>query len=505
MSTDRPRPIIVDDIDPDIVYTGPWFQDQGSQNSAGNFGPVFQDTLHGTKSDASLSYAFNGSRVVVFGSNSLRNDSGVLDPSWECFVDKISIGASKPFPFDENNWVFCQQDTLVDGPHVLTVNVTVAKAQTFWFDQIQYVPSASVALDQQIILVDSLDPELQYGPGWQALGGTANMTSVQNAQFEFHFTGIQLSWYGFIPQEFPHGPSPATYSIDGQTPINFLLKGLPQVSGSIYNQEFFSTQALSPGPHKLVVVHEGTGSTTPLTLDYIVVQNGTIPATNTTSNPNNGTTAPASNTTSGTKSKTPVGAIAGGVIGGLVLILLAVIGFLFLRRRDKRRLSRESASSFDPGHTVEPFNAGVQTGPSLQALQTAQVGSGYSSRGYIHHGSMPSSSNTDFTSIVAPSSGTTGHPQPLQPNRLPSSSNTSEFNPYVPHEPLVPPKVQREREAAEAALRLHRPPAGPRPFSAQSDDTPSSLMLHEDSGVRISPDGQRVNRVLEVPPLYTPG
>ena len=93
---------------------------------------------------------------MVFGSNNIRNDSGVLDPTWECFVDNISIGASAPFQFPENNWVFCQQDTLVDGAHVLTVNATVSQNQTFWIDDIQYVPSASVSLDQKAIVVEHL-------------------------------------------------------------------------------------------------------------------------------------------------------------------------------------------------------------------------------------------------------------------------------------------------------------------------------------------------------------
>lgn len=145
-----------------------------------------------------------GTSVKVFGSNNLRNDSGVLDPSWDCFVDNISIGPSTPFQFPENNWVFCSQDKLVDGPHILTVNATVAKEQTFWFDNIQYNPSASVSLEDAAVFVDSLDSQLQYGAGWQALGSTANMTTQTNSIFTFDFTGASTilfcvqSFNGFI-------------------------------------------------------------------------------------------------------------------------------------------------------------------------------------------------------------------------------------------------------------------------------------------------------------------
>ena len=114
----------------------------------------------------------------------------MLDPTWECFVDNISIGASDPFPYAENNWEFCHQDTLVDGAHILTVNATVSKNQTFWIDNIQYVPSASVSLDHKAIVVDHLDPEMQYGAGWQSLGATANMTTAPGSVFLFNFIGM---------------------------------------------------------------------------------------------------------------------------------------------------------------------------------------------------------------------------------------------------------------------------------------------------------------------------
>ena len=60
MSMVVPRWIIVDDVDSQIQYTGPWFPDQGSQDSVGNFGPPYQSTMHGTNSNASLSFAFYG-------------------------------------------------------------------------------------------------------------------------------------------------------------------------------------------------------------------------------------------------------------------------------------------------------------------------------------------------------------------------------------------------------------------------------------------------------------
>jgi hypothetical protein len=78
----------------------------------------------------------------------------------------------------------------VDGPHILTVNATILKNQTFWFDNIQYLPSASVPLNQAAIVVDFLDSQLQYGSGWGPLGGIANDTTVTGSTFSFDFIGM---------------------------------------------------------------------------------------------------------------------------------------------------------------------------------------------------------------------------------------------------------------------------------------------------------------------------
>ena len=78
----------------------------------------------------------------------------------------------------------------MDGPHILTVNATILKNQTFWFDNIQYLPSASVPLNQAAIIVDSLDSQLQYGAGWGALGGSANVTTQTGSIFTFDFIGM---------------------------------------------------------------------------------------------------------------------------------------------------------------------------------------------------------------------------------------------------------------------------------------------------------------------------
>jgi len=61
------RLVLVDDIDSEITYTGPWFQDDGSRgpDPAGNFGDPYRSTLHGVNTSASLSFQFTGEFFTI--------------------------------------------------------------------------------------------------------------------------------------------------------------------------------------------------------------------------------------------------------------------------------------------------------------------------------------------------------------------------------------------------------------------------------------------------------
>ncbi|KAH9484521.1 hypothetical protein JR316_0004003 [Psilocybe cubensis] len=521
------RAIIVDDTDSRIQYIGSsWFQDQGSQDNAGNFGPAYQSTLHGTRSDASLSFSFNGTKVSVYGSNNLRNDSGVLDPTWECFIDNISIGKTAPFQFAENNWLFCDQDGLLDGPHILTVNATVKKQQPFWFDNIQYIPSSSLSLDNAAVMVDSLDSELQYGSGWNALGTTANFTQSPNAIFTYSFIGVSLSWYSFIPAEFPHTATFASYSVDNQVPVQFSLKGLPAgTTTTIYNQKFFQTSDYPMGSHKIVVTYLGSSSTTPLTLDYLVVQNGTSPS------PSGASSSPTTSGnagSAGSSHSSNVGAIAGGVVGGIVLIILATLAIIYFRRWDRKQSTKPlyNHKEHDTGDVIDPF----QLAPSIQPAPTTY--SQYSplptaAGGKTQHRTIPSQTTTDLNSIEPPSSASGGIVPPTASSRdIPSSFSRSEDTGHLSTptnevhagnslhqdssrlaQPLyqgMSEKERREAEATAAALRPQQHAAQQivtSPQSASSGTGSSRLIMHEDSGIRLPrPTSEGV---VEVPPTYT--
>ncbi|KAF8801637.1 hypothetical protein BYT27DRAFT_7341793 [Phlegmacium glaucopus] len=517
------RWIIVDDVDPRIQYNGPWFSDQGSQDSRGDFGTPFRSTLHGTQADASLSFTFHGTQVEVIGTLDIRNNSGVLDPTWQCFIDNIRINVDATFTditFNnpQNQQVFCSNLSLSDGPHIITVNATVQN-QTFWFDNIQYAPSASVPLDQEIILVEYRDPQLQYGPGWSYLLTPEPEDAIGHGQSEsvgglatlnFSFIGVSLSWYGFLLIGNYIHPV-ATYSIDGQTPINFEVQ-YGEITKARFQQKFFEIAQLPAGPHTLNVLDYGGNNTTPLSIHYLIIQNGTLPSTtilpSTTASASpyvtpSATGSSVSGTSTQRKSSTPVGAIIGGVVGGLALTVFIIFGFLLLRRRQKR------AKAIVINSMPQPFNHTPPLHPSSTMLNTPSGGISHSQAPQItkghRYGPIPSL-NASPDAIA----NTTNlrHVPPL--HRPPLVT----INPLLPTLPPVvsrpspltlPSETNRQVEGLAVLGPQLRGDGPPDMVSMQNNGTrsPTNPRLHEDSGIRMPPSTPTTDILMDLPPLYT--
>ena len=297
--------------------------------------------------------------------------------------------------------------------------------------------------------------------------------------------------------------------------MNFLLKGLPPNTTTIYNQKFFETSKMPAGQHKLVVTYLGNSQTTPLTLDYLVIQNGTI-TNSTTSGGSSGGSSGDSNAGDIANKSNNIGAIVGGIVGGVVLIALAIFAFLYIRRRDKR-LSEEHGD--EPKDTIEPFHympvSPVNPSSSIVTYPQVQSGDPFGRPGRVLHGSMPSVSYTENQSTNPSGSSSSGgtRPNPLQPmrnqghTRFPSSSDlsspglTSSSAQYVPYNPTGD-KAQREAAAVAAVVQPQRRAQQPLASPPLSDGSGSRVILHEDSGIRMT---QNEPQVVEVPPLYTPG
>jgi hypothetical protein len=133
-----------------------------------------------------------GTAIFVKGTtHPLNIPAGAFDPSWECFVDNISIGATKPRIHAENNQLLCEQKGLVDTLHELTVNVHTT-GQTFWFDRIQYTPSPRLSSDNAVFLVDNNDIRMVFDSNWFAIRSPNDTTQTPGSTAKFLFNGMCL-------------------------------------------------------------------------------------------------------------------------------------------------------------------------------------------------------------------------------------------------------------------------------------------------------------------------
>jgi cell division septation protein DedD len=98
-----------------------------------------------------------------------------------------------------------------------------------------------------------------------------------------------------------------------------------------------------------------------------------------TSSPSDPTSAPTSSILAAAtkdKSSTPIGAIVGGVVGGLVLIALGVVGFLLFRVLQRRKTGEKDAVEAPANPTYYPPTTGyTDTAPKYEHVAPRQEGS----------------------------------------------------------------------------------------------------------------------------------
>ncbi|TFY73935.1 hypothetical protein EWM64_g10077 [Hericium alpestre] len=193
--------------------------------------------------------------------------------------------------------------------HSVEVNVKTS-GPTFYFDYIVYDPSPSVSLSDSVILIDNTDPNISLsGSGWvNRYGNLWPLTSTGGDQMTLKFIGKSVTVLGIAPGELSGNQTTGTYTVDGSQPTSFVIPGHGGLAE--FNQVYFTTPDFDPGPHTLVVTHQGNSNTAPFLLDLFYVANGaeTLQASPSATNQNQAT--------SGTLPSTSTSAFASASIGG---------------------------------------------------------------------------------------------------------------------------------------------------------------------------------------------
>ncbi|KAH9833728.1 uncharacterized protein C8Q71DRAFT_725501 [Rhodofomes roseus] len=315
---------------------------------------------------------------------------------------------------------------------------------------------------------------------------------VAGAYGSLSFTGNQIAVYGLLEAG---QPVESTYSIDGASPNTYV--GPSNVTETQSEVEFFISPMLSAGQHQLVfnvtnatadnlfvlefVLYQGTGSTT----SGVAGESAT--ATSLATDVGAASTPSAVGASSG--SSTNVGAIVGGVVGGVAgLAIIGILGFFWLRGRNKRPyFYAEAGELLRDEVKPTPFTQGSGIEPDVSYKRTPEMSS--------YRGPPP----TQYTAVNAQN-------QPAQASEAGDSSayssaaGSSRPTLTVIGGPAVTSSPNQTRsKAAEAGLL--------------SVAQPQHAMYHADSGMRFDASGQpqasgsggahEARTPTDVPPSYS--
>ncbi|KAJ7054253.1 hypothetical protein C8F01DRAFT_1259996 [Mycena amicta] len=504
------RQRVVDDADPAISYGAQgWFVADPTL-TAGNFGPIFNGTTHGTTSNNStLTFPFNGTSIEVWGTIAVTTANNVTDPSWDCFIDEIKIANDPTFQFQENNWPLCTQATIAPGAHTLKIQVH-STGHPFYFDYLKYTPLPEDTFNSAILVYSSTDPSVRYSSGWVTFGGE-NATDVKGAQVTLNFHGTSVSMYGFVPTERPHNATWAMWTMDDSPPVNFTLRGLSD-GNTQYNVILFTTPTLDSAVHNLVVTYGGDSQHTPLVLQGFYVTNTTetlsLASSNSSASASSSNSAPSSSLSSTPSKSAPVGAIVGGVIAGFfTLVVLAIVACFFQR---KRRWKSTGSSPVSP----TPFHMTMADPEAVAASPYTYTNShGPRSDNSRPSTNYPSVQYADSLSAISPlhqhpsetmssshSHGASTHAR--QPSAVSSSADSSgaarSISANVSHSHSRPPASIPLPSGVGSKLSREVAASGSRRPGANSAVV---VLQHEDSGVRLRSPLEP--QAVEVPPGYS--
>ncbi|KAF9014186.1 hypothetical protein BDQ17DRAFT_1419092 [Cyathus striatus] len=213
---------------------------------------------------------------------------------------------------------------------------------------------------------------------------TYRYQSMQNASIIMEFEGIAIYVLFILPNR--QGPNADTttmvnFTVDGQIIGNFTHTADLSIDDILYNQTVFGMTGLSNGIHQLVISASDLDINVYINFDYAIythvddadVSSSASSSTDPTPLPMYSTSSVAGSNASESDSSsrsTPVGAVVGGTIGGVILIggMLA----FFLWKRQSRRKDQDDITPYKPSMhqrstatVLSPFLVHKPRGPGV--------------------------------------------------------------------------------------------------------------------------------------------
>ncbi|KAF8530511.1 hypothetical protein BU17DRAFT_60226 [Hysterangium stoloniferum] len=292
----------------------------------------------------------------------------------------------------------------------------------------------------QVTLDDSNNSSsIIYTPGaWSpvsatpAFQATLHQTAVAQAQVTILFQGCCIEIYG------QYANAQYTVTLDNKAPVPFQGLDLDFTSDLQDPQTLlYLMDGLSEDTHNVTLTNTNANPKRPFFFDYAVVRStknfsnttgsGTGGSGNTTATGGSGNTSATSN-----KTATPIAPIAGGIVGGLLILgILATVAFLVVRRR-RRRPENPSENILQPYFVArhvsmngaEAHMKNLPSNPGVHTQDLASLPRTSPATPLLHHRKRsllpPSSTESDLSGARVPSS-------PMTPATSPSRDHGQSF------------------------------------------------------------------------------
>ncbi|KAJ7579718.1 hypothetical protein C8J56DRAFT_963472 [Mycena floridula] len=356
----------LDDTSPDVTHDGAGEVDLGGAYFGGS-----------ALDYRSYQAKFHGTSILVVGTDEQTAPKVTID-------NKTSEGV---IPTGSSYAKWFQSPLLAEGTHTLNLTNDITDSYTTSVDFMAVTPGNSTKLDGRTLMVDDTYLGIDYDFSWSAnndtldtsqtaFQGTTHLASNPGSKFNFSYTGTNMTLYGLF-QWYKAGSFDISVTLDDQPSVlqafNSTLDPNPNRFGVQSHFPLFATGDLDAGNHTISVNLTRCDNQV-LIVDFIMYN----PSFSTLADMPNLTVTAISSTSTSTSNpfrshgNASIAAIVGGVVGGLALI--ALLGLLFIWRRRRQRSAPRvepfpvNSYSFRPASPTETF-----FGPLTSSSMTSPI------------------------------------------------------------------------------------------------------------------------------------